>query len=103
MVLAAPHYEAAAEAHDPLLDVDHPGFAPRLIEPVPRPPAKELLDVGTEEPPRVPPGVSAERVSGRGHQGARVELPARPPQGICRDVEVEGAPGLRRRSASDRL
>src|SRR6267378_1638580 len=89
MMLAAPHHEAAAKAHDPLLDIYHPGFAPRLVEPVPRPPAKEPLDVGAEEPPRVPPGVSAERVSGRGHQGARVEPPARPPHGIRWYVKVE--------------
>src|SRR3989442_14193271 len=103
MVLAAPHYEAAAEAHDPLLDVDHPGFAPRLIEPVPRPPAKELLDVGTEEPPRVPPGVSAERVSGRGHQGARVEPPARPPKGTWRYVKIAAPRPPPRRQDSHEL
>src|SRR5438105_3788119 len=89
MVLAAPHHEAAAKAHDPLLDVDHPGLPPRFVEPITGPSAVELLDVRPEEPSRVPPRLSAERVSGRGHQGARIEPPARPPHRVWRHVKVE--------------
>src|SRR5881409_1840917 len=89
MVLAAPHHEAATQAHDAFFDVDHPGFAPCFVQPVPRPAKVEVLDVGTQEPARPPPGAPAERVSGRGHDGARIEPPAQAPHRTARYVEVE--------------
>src|SRR5437762_12931796 len=59
MVLAAPHHETAAKAHDAFFDVAHPPFAPSFVQPVPRPLAIELLDVRAQEPARFPPGPTA--------------------------------------------
>src|SRR2546422_11158518 len=89
MVLAAPHHKTAAKAHDAFFDVDHPRFPPRFVQPVPRPLAIELLDVRAQEPARVPPAPTAERITGRRHQGARIKPPTRTPHRVWRHGKIE--------------
>src|SRR5690348_5621535 len=89
MVLASPHHEAAAEAHDVVLDVDHSGFLPGLEDPMHRPSPVKLVDVRTEEAACPPPRRTGEHKPGRRHRKPRVEPPASAPKQVGRDKEIE--------------
>src|SRR5712691_6725132 len=87
MVLAAPHHEAAADAHRVVLDIDHACLAPRLEDSVHRPPLVEVLDVGAQKPARPPPGNATQRITRGRHHEAGIDAPARAPQRARRHEE----------------
>src|SRR5579864_7537749 len=96
MVLKSPHHETSSKAHDAILDVDHARLAPGLEDPVHRPATVEVLDVGTEKPPRLPPRSSAQDITARWHQDTRVKAPAQPPERIRRHEKVQAGQHARR-------
>src|SRR5438552_18091672 len=89
MVLAAPHHEATAKTHHMVLDVDHARFTPGLEDPIHRPAAVEVFDVGAEKPACPPPRRATERIARCRHDDAGVDAPARAPQGARWHKEVE--------------
>src|SRR2546430_2692370 len=89
MVLAAPHPESAAEAHDPVPDAEDAGLPPGFEEAVHRPAPVELLDVRAEKSAHSPPGRAGQHAAGGGHQPTRVQAPAGAPHRVGRHEKIK--------------